>query len=98
MRYLARLLLLSTLVLPWAGCIENLSEADRSDTSIKLRLETELGARKDLNIRYVQITVDQRIVTVSGVVGTWDEKEAIERIVRHTRGVEQALINLAVQE
>lgn len=81
------------------GCAPpQLSDADLSDPGIKARLESELRQQKDLDLRYVNIDVNNKTVNVSGIVNSWDQKLKIERIVRGLTGVEQSLVNVVVQE
>lgn len=75
-----------------------LSEADISDSGIKARLEAKLKAQKGLDLRTVTIDVHSRIVTLSGIVDSYQDKKEITRIVHEIPGVEQALINVVVQE
>jgi osmotically-inducible protein OsmY len=81
-----------------AGCSENLSEADRSDPGILARLQANLQAHRELDLKYVTLDVHSGIVTVSGLVHTWDERRLVEKIVNDTGGYQQAVVNLAIQE
>lgn len=92
----AWLLLLPALLL--GGCFNNLTETDLSDPGIKARIETELQAQPDLDLKYVTIDVNDRVVTVSGLVSSFAEKQVISRVIRRTRGVEQLLLNVVTQE
>lgn len=71
---------------------------DMSDSGIKARIEANLEARRDLDLRYVTLDVTARVATVSGIVNTWNERRTIERIVESTKGVDSALINLVTRE
>jgi osmotically-inducible protein OsmY len=86
-------------VLGLIGCFRSqLTEAELSDPGIKARLEERLRADRRLDLRYVTVDVHHSIVTVSGVVSSWDDRREIERIARRLDGPEQVLVNLAIQE
>lgn len=89
-------LLLSALLL--SGCLGASREIELSDAAIKARIEAELQTQSDLDLKYVTIDVNDRVVTVSGLVGTFAEKQAIARAVRRVRGVDQLLLNVVTQE
>ena len=91
-------LLPAALALSLAACVGSLSPAENSDAAIRARIEAALQAQGSLDLSHVDIDVHAQIVTVSGVVRTWEEKNTIERIVRRSRGVDQSLINLVVSE
>ncbi len=44
------------------------------------------------------LDVHQRIVTISGIVPSWDNRYEIERVAKRLEGVDQVLVNLVVQE
>ena len=91
--------LLAALALSVTGCFPSqLSDAELSDPGIKARLEERLHADRSLDLRYVQVDVHERVVTLSGLVPSWDQKRDIDRIARRLEGVEQVLVNLAIQE
>lgn len=79
------------------GCAHRLSEADLSDPGIKARLESQLRGKK-LDLRYVVIDVHSRIVTLSGMVSSYRDKETLSRVAHGVPGVEQVVVNLIVQE
>jgi osmotically-inducible protein OsmY len=62
------------------------------------RIEAELRGRKDLDIRYVTVDVVDGAVTVSGMVPTRSQIREIDHLVKRTKGVEAALINLVLNE
>lgn len=74
------------------------SDADLSDPGIQANLEASLRAQKGLNLRTVTIDVHSKIVTISGLIDTFENRSLIRRIVRETRGVEQVIDNLVIQE
>ncbi|MFA6003209.1 MAG: BON domain-containing protein [Elusimicrobiota bacterium] len=81
-----------------AGCTRNLEPVDMTDSGIKARLELSLRSQADLNLRYVTVDVYSGVATISGLVNSQREKDLISRIVRQTRGVDQAAINVVVPE
>lgn len=93
-----RLLTVACLAAALSACAENLTEADRSDPGIRARVEANLAAHREIDMRYVTLDVHSGIVTVSGMVHSWEEKRGIERIVNATGGYQQAIFNLAIQE
>ena len=98
MKSLVRLAAAPLLALSLGACLENLSDAELSDPGIKARIEEQLKATRGLDMRYITLDVNHRVVTLSGIAASWQEKQAISNIVRRTQGVEQAVINLVVQE
>jgi osmotically-inducible protein OsmY len=81
-----------------AACTREIQPEDDSDPAIKARLELALRARKGLDLRYVSIDVNERLVTLSGIVPALEQLRAVERIAKTTPGVEQVMDNLVVQE
>ena len=71
---------------------------DTSDPGIKARVEAAMRGRKDLDLRYVTVDVVDGAVTVSGMVPTMTQIREIDRLVKRTKGVEAALINLVINE
>lgn len=71
---------------------------DMSDSGIKARIEANLAAQRDLDLRYVTLDVHSGVATVSGLVNSWNEQRTVSRIVQSTRGVDQAVINLVTRE
>jgi len=91
------LLLLTIAVLPFSGCRAR-APIDRSDAGITARVKTELRSQSDLNVRYLDIYCHMRIVTLSGMVDSHDQKRKISRLVRRIPGVRQVIINLVVKD
>ena len=98
MKLASRLAVLTLLVCAFGACVENLSEADKSDPGIRARVEANLAAHRELDLRYVTLDVHSGVITLSGLVHSWDEKQAVEHIVNATGGFQQAVFNLAIQE
>lgn len=81
-----------------AACRGEVQPVDTSDAGIKARIETQLRGRKDLDTRYVTVDVVDGAVTVSGMVPTRTQMREIDHLVKRTKGVEAALINLVLNE
>lgn len=75
-----------------------LSEADLSDPGIKARMEALLRAHQDLNLRFITVDVHQKMLTISGLADSWEQKVKIERLARNLRGPETVVVNLALQD
>lgn len=71
---------------------------DMTDEGIKARIQANLEADKELDLRYVTLNVHDKIATISGMVPTWNDTMRVRRIVEGTKGVDQALINLVTQD
>lgn len=92
----AAAVLLAALFCACAG--PRLSEADLSDPGIKARMEALLRAHKDLNLRFITVSVHQKLLTVSGLVDSWEQRRKIDRLARLLRGPESVVVNVAIQE
>lgn len=84
-------------VLPFSGC-RAAAPIDRSDPGITARVKSELSSHSDLNVRYLDIYSHMRIVTLSGMVDSHEQKRKITQLVRRIPGVRQVVINLVVKE
>ena len=73
-------------------------EDDLSDQATKVRLEALLRGRRDLDLKYVTVDVNAGAATISGIVPTGEQVRIIRRIAAGTRGVDQVLNNLLIQE
>jgi len=80
------------------ACTRNVEPVDLSDSGIKARIETTLHGQSGLDIRYVTVDVVSRVVTVSGIARTYEDRDRIARIARRARGVDQVIVNLLVPE
>lgn len=99
MRPVKALLALAALATTLAGCFSPaLTEGEMTDPGIKSRLEQHLRAHRELDLSKITIDVHSKIVTITGVVPTWQDKKTIEKTVAETAGIEQALINIIVPE
>ncbi|MEK7382882.1 MAG: BON domain-containing protein [Elusimicrobiota bacterium] len=98
MRRILQALLALSLALTSAACARNVQDEDLADPAVKAHIESQLRGLADLDLRYVSIDVNSGVATVSGLVSTREQQRTIDRIVRRTRGVEQLLNNLVIQE
>jgi osmotically-inducible protein OsmY len=99
MRPVKALLALAALVAALAGCFPPaLTEAEMTDPGIKSRLEQHLRAHRELDLSKLSIDVHSKIVTITGVVPTWQDKKTIEKTVAETAGIDQSIINIIVPE
>ena len=85
------------LALAAAGCAGGQVEED-SDQVVKARLESLLRGRTDLDMRYVTVDVHGRVATLSGLVPNREQQRLIDRLVKRSRGVDQVLNNLVIQD
>jgi osmotically-inducible protein OsmY len=85
-------------LLALSACRGTTQAIDLSDPGIKARIETQLRGRKDLDIRYVTVDVTDGTATISGMVPTREQIREIDHLVKRTKGVEAALINLVINE
>ena len=98
MRRILRALLVASLALTAAACTRTVQDEDLSDPAVKAHIESQLRGYPDLDTRYVTIDVNSGVATVSGIVPSREQVRTIDTIVRRTRGVEQLLNNLVIQE
>ncbi|MBI5597159.1 MAG: BON domain-containing protein [Elusimicrobia bacterium] len=80
------------------GCRARLSPADLTDPAITARVKATLAGHPELDVRYLQINTHMRIVTISGLIDSFEAKQKVETYVRNVGGVRQVVANLAVQE
>ncbi|MBI5882002.1 MAG: BON domain-containing protein [Elusimicrobia bacterium] len=73
-------------------------DADISDPGILANIEGALQSQRGMRPSTVSIDVHGRIVTLSGLVDTYEQKDAIRRAAHKTRGVEQVIDNLVIKE
>jgi osmotically-inducible protein OsmY len=93
-----RALLIPLLALAGAACSHQVQEVDDSDPAVKARVEASLRGSKDVDIRYVTVDVERGLVTISGLVNSIEQAQAIGNIIKRVHGVDAVLNNLAVQE
>jgi len=90
-------LLFALIALPFVGCRARVP-VDRSDAGITARVKSELNSHSGLNVRYLDIYTHMRIVTLSGMVDSREQKRKISHLVRRVPGIRQLIINLVVKE
>lgn len=98
MRRILHALLAASLALTVAACTRSVQDEDLSDPAVKAHIQAQLHGMADLDMRYVTVDVNSGVVTVSGLVPTREQQRIIGQIVGRTRGVEQVLNNLVIQE
>ncbi len=81
-----------------AACTRVIQPEDDSDSAIKARVENALRGRKDVDLRYISLDVDNGLVTISGIVPAPEQIRLIERLVKRTSGVAQVMNNVIAQE
>lgn len=67
------------------------------DQNLKLRVETELQWNPSVDATHVGVAVDKAVVTLSGAVGTYAEKMAIERTALNVKGVKGVAEEITVR-
>ena len=95
---LAPLLALAALAAAGVGCRARLTASELTDPAITARVRAALAGHPELDIRYLDIQTHIRIVTISGMVDSWESKQKIADLARHVLGVSQVEVNLAIQE
>ncbi len=90
-------ILFAIITLPITGC-RSRAPVDRSDAGITARVKAELSSHDDLNVRYLDIYTHMRIVTLSGMVDSREQKRKISQLVRRVPGTRQVILNLVVKE
>jgi len=98
MRRILAAFLVASLALTSAACTRTVQEEDLSDPAVQAHIESQLRGLPGLDMRYVTVSVNSGVATVSGLVPTREQQRTIDRIVRRTRGVDQILNNLLIQE
>ncbi|MBI5246051.1 MAG: BON domain-containing protein [Elusimicrobia bacterium] len=95
-----RLLLtfLAAALLSSSACRSFKQEDDLSDQAVKVRLESLLRGRRDLDLKYVTVDVNAGVATISGIVPAADQARVIRRLAAGVKGVDQVLNNLVIQE
>ena len=89
---------LALVLLSALACARAVQPEDDSDPAVKARVQLALQGREDVDIRYVSLDVNNGLVTISGIVPSPEQIDIIERLVKRTRGVDQVMDNLVVQE
>lgn len=86
------------LALALGGCSRSLNQNELSDVGIRIRVRERLSDQPSLDLSRLTIDVHSRVVTISGIVHSEQERALIEEILNKTKGVDQALVNVLVQE
>ncbi|MGP0063665.1 MAG: BON domain-containing protein [Isosphaeraceae bacterium] len=58
-----------------------------NDLELRRHVEDELEWKPNLDASHIGVVVRDRVVTLSGYVPTYGEKQAVERIIQQVRGV-----------
>ena len=93
-----RILLTLALAAAFTACGPSLRNMDLSDAGITARVRGELKAHEEINVQYMDVNTHMRVVTLSGIVGSYEEKRQIGNVVRRVKGVRAVMINLVIQE
>lgn len=88
----------AVLALGASACRGNVQETDLSDPATKARLESRLRGRRDLDLKYVTVDVNNGTATLSGIVPNGEQMRIIRRLAARVQGVEHVLNNLVIQE
>jgi osmotically-inducible protein OsmY len=80
------------------GCAHAVQDGDDSDPGIKARIEAAIAARKDIDVQHLTVDVDNATVTISGMVSSPEQLRAVDSLIKRTRGVDQVVNNLVVQD
>lgn len=83
-----------------SGCasFNELTEADLTDPAIKARILHRLKGEEGLNVAKVELDVHIGVVTVSGMVDSYEARERVVYVARRTRGVRHVVANLIVEQ
>ena len=81
-----------------AGCYQNLNPVDLSDSGISARMKAELQAHPEINVQYLDLDTHVGVVTISGIVSSIEDKEAIVRLANRLKGVKQVIANLVLRQ
>lgn len=92
------LALLAALAVGTSACRGSMQEVDLSDPATKARLESRLRGRRDLDLKYVTVDVNNGTATLSGIVPNGEQLRIIRRLAARVQGVEHVLNNLVIQE
>ena len=98
MRPTPLLALCLTAALAAAGRRARLTPAELADPAITARVRAQLDGHPELDIRYLDLNTHMRIVTISGLIDSVESKQKVANLVRRVAGVEQVVLNVAIQE
>lgn len=89
---------LALAALTWAGgCATSPQPVDTSDPAIIARVKAELKSRR-IPVRFLDLHCQSGVLTISGLVETYEQRREVDRMARRVRGVKQVVANLVVQE
>src|SRR5579863_9493343 len=71
---------------------------DNSDAAVSARVRQELRAHPGLNIQYLDLNVDNGLVTVSGIVDNVQQRDGIRKIIAGVAGVQGVVVNVLLHE
>lgn len=80
------------------ACLGPATAPDNSDPAIKARAARVMQNQKNLDLRIVAVAVDDRVVTLSGVVKSHEDKMLLGDAVRRVPGVKRVILNIIIQE
>jgi len=67
------------------------------DQNLKSLIESELAWNPSVDATHIGVAVDKAVVTLSGAVGTYAEKMAVERTVLNVKGVQGVAEDITVR-
>ena len=82
------------------GCasFHELTDADLTDPGIKARIIHRLKGEEKIDVSKVEFDVHFGVLTMSGLVASYEDRDRIISIARRARGVRQIVANLIVQQ
>ena len=96
-RLLSACAALALATLTWAGGCATQQPVDTSDPAIIARVKAELKSRR-IPVRFLDMHCQSGVLTISGLVETYEQRREVDRMARRVRGVKQVVANLVVQE
>ncbi len=92
------LALVAALTVASSSCRSFSNDEDLSDPATKARIESLLRGRRDLDLKYVTVDVNNGEATLSGIVPNSDQLRIIRRLAAGVRGVDHVMNSLIIQE
>ena len=90
-------LAVAALLAPAAGCLRSLVPAPVADDVIEARVRAELKGHTELNVQFLDIDAHVGTVTLSGIVGSEEERDSVVRLIRRIQGVRDVVANILVR-
>ena len=78
-------LLMLAMAAAFTACGPSLRDLDVSDAVLTARVRAELKAHEEINVAYMDVNTHMRVVTLSGIVGSYEEKRQIGNVVRRVK-------------